>query len=251
MQELMIEQNENVINHLNNSFYDAVADSFSNTRQFYWDGWSMLWNLQKADLPAELKALDIGCGNGRLAKFLNEKNSNVDYTGIDSNKRLLQIATHDNHLSKAKFLHLDIIHHPGFSKYFARQSFDLICIFGLAHHLQPDNLIRLLIETKKLLSVSGQIWISFWQFNHNKSLIQRAINSENQIQQKLHSTKVKIFKYDYLLDWQRSPDSLRFAHLYKNEEISKVLDKSGLNARYTLYADGKSHEENLYIVCTI
>jgi SAM-dependent methyltransferase len=38
------------------------------------------------------KIIDIGCGNGNLCKYLQEKMINVDYTGVDFSENLLEAA---------------------------------------------------------------------------------------------------------------------------------------------------------------
>ena len=51
------------------SEYDAFAEEFSATREQSWPEFDKLKkHLQKGD-----RILDLGCGNGRLRKFLDEK----------------------------------------------------------------------------------------------------------------------------------------------------------------------------------
>lgn len=71
------------------------------------------------------KVLDIGCGTGRLARVLIEKNA--DYTGVDISEEMLKIAKKKN--TKGKFLEADIEELP-----FEDESFDvIICAFVIVH----------------------------------------------------------------------------------------------------------------------
>ncbi|MCK4968431.1 MAG: class I SAM-dependent methyltransferase, partial [Candidatus Aenigmarchaeota archaeon] len=72
--------------------YQFLAEEFSRTRQHCWPSFKQLVR------PLRLgeKVLDIGCGNGRLAKLLVEKK--IDYLGIDNCAPLVKLAQ-ENFLS--------------------------------------------------------------------------------------------------------------------------------------------------------
>ena len=84
------------LEELNFRFYEHFAADFDQTRSYGWAGWTPLLDL----LPtlSELKVVDIGCGNGRLAQFLarkycTQKNNCVrQYVGLDRSPSLLDYA---------------------------------------------------------------------------------------------------------------------------------------------------------------
>ena len=67
--------------------YDAIADSFSKSR------YNMHWpevDEMLDKIKAGSKVLDLGCGTGRICRFLFEKQ--VDYLGVDISDKMIQHA---------------------------------------------------------------------------------------------------------------------------------------------------------------
>ena len=73
---------------LNREFYSEFAIGFSKTRS------SEGVNLKPIMpyLSHGIKALDIGCGNGRLAERLDREGYELTYVGIDATAELIEIA---------------------------------------------------------------------------------------------------------------------------------------------------------------
>ena len=94
------------LNQLNTNFYNTVAKEFDESRNHYWPGWQLL--VEQIDPTTITSVLDIGCGNGRFGAFSNEHFPNMqNYTGIDSNYKLITAATEAN--IAGTFLQRDII----------------------------------------------------------------------------------------------------------------------------------------------
>jgi len=106
----------------NKKIYQLIADKFSATR---YRNWSEIKELVKYVKTGD-RILDLGCGNGRLYKLLEDKN--IDYTGIDSSQKLIDIARFQ--FSKAKFLLGDALSLP-----FKKQKFDVIFAIAFLHHI--------------------------------------------------------------------------------------------------------------------
>jgi len=66
--------------------YNDIAEQFNETRQKH--SWQELIKLAKK-VKSGSSVLDVGCGNGRLLKILP---SNIKYLGVDSSKKLLNLA---------------------------------------------------------------------------------------------------------------------------------------------------------------
>src|SRR3989338_3948346 len=66
--------------------YDRAAEEFSASRARFWKELEYLLSYAEPGM----KAIDIGCGNGRLYPMLAERD--VDYTGVDNSEGLLKEA---------------------------------------------------------------------------------------------------------------------------------------------------------------
>lgn len=94
--------------------------------------------------------LDIGAGTGRVALFLKEHVKEIQITSIEPVEALRTIAIR-NGLSKAEILDGNIYHLD-----FDDGSFDLVCAFGVFHHLDnPTKAVREMMRiSKKSLFIS-------------------------------------------------------------------------------------------------
>jgi ubiquinone/menaquinone biosynthesis C-methylase UbiE len=71
--------------------------------------------------------LDIGCAQGGLFKILKKKFSNIDYTGLDFNKEMINLA-------KKKIDKKNFFLFKGKNYYsFFKKKFDVVIIFGILH----------------------------------------------------------------------------------------------------------------------
>jgi trans-aconitate methyltransferase len=99
-----------------------------------------------ADLSG-LRVLDVGCGVARLAGFLGERFSGVDYVGIDLSERAIETARRVHpglDLRVANVLDLD----P------ARELFDVVIANGILYRLGTDDDAWTLVE--RLWQLAGR-----------------------------------------------------------------------------------------------
>ncbi len=96
------------------------------------------------------KTLDVGCGTGRLTKFLNEHG--FDATGCDKEEQALRIARKINKKSKIKKATADRL--P-----FKNQTFDLVTSLSVIEHLTKKEANTFILETKRVLKKDGFIFI--------------------------------------------------------------------------------------------
>ncbi|MBI5204494.1 MAG: class I SAM-dependent methyltransferase [Nitrospirae bacterium] len=96
---------------------EYIVDFFSKKLMFFGNapaavGWSAAGQRQRYEcilklLPLEGHSiLDFGCGKGDLYGFLKEKGINAEYTGIDINQTLIEMASRN--FPDTEFLTLDI-----------------------------------------------------------------------------------------------------------------------------------------------
>ncbi len=115
-------------------------------------------------IPEGAKILDVGCGNGRLLAYFQEKNKMVDYTGVDFCPELLAIAKKKH--PKAVFVEQDI------ADLHLEERFDRIVCSATFHHLPTKALrTRALQKIFEHLSDRGILFLSvwnLWQFRYWK-----------------------------------------------------------------------------------
>lgn len=134
--------------------YDLIADKFSSTRSFMWRDLGFVKDLVK---PSD-RVLDFGCGNGRLAGFLN--NNYKEFVGVDISQKLIDIAKQKYSSEKTKFIKIN----PLFNRLpFDDNYFDVIFSIAVFHHL-PGEEYRLKVakELYRVLKPGGKLAVSVW-----------------------------------------------------------------------------------------
>jgi len=71
--------------------------------------------------------LDIGCAQGGMYRILKNKFKNIDYTGVDFNRKMITLAK--KKYPQTKFYHLSNVDYLSFFK----KKFDVVIIFGILH----------------------------------------------------------------------------------------------------------------------
>ncbi|PIR92507.1 methyltransferase type 11 [Candidatus Falkowbacteria bacterium CG10_big_fil_rev_8_21_14_0_10_44_15] len=99
----------------------------------------------KRELPARLsqRVFDLGCGTGTYSPLFGP-----EYVGIDISKIYIDYAK--RHYAK-NFYVMD-----GKKINFPSQSFDIIWVNGVFHHLDDTSALAILSEMKRLLKVGGR-----------------------------------------------------------------------------------------------
>ena len=93
--------------------------------------------------------LDLGAGTGRAALFLKDRNPDLKILSVEPVKELREIG-HTKGLSRTELIDGDI-----YDLEFANSSFDLVCAFGVFHHL--DDPVAALNEMQRVSSNSVYI----------------------------------------------------------------------------------------------
>lgn len=97
---------------------------------------------------AGIKMLDVGCGPANVLAYLPP----LDYTGIDLNEKHIAFAR-ERYGSRGRFL----VGSAGEDLRQEENSFDLINVSALLHHLDDSEAIRLFASLKRLLKQGGRI----------------------------------------------------------------------------------------------
>jgi SAM-dependent methyltransferase len=225
---------------LNRQFYQTFAVQFSATRQRIQPGVRHL-------LPSLLKAqaiLDLGCGNGELARQLGKSGYTGSYVGLDFSAGLLaEIHKSPPSLPRAAFLQVDLSE-PGWEAAVKGHTFDAILAFAVLHHLPGLALRRQILErVHSLLSPEGAFLFSNWQFLSSEKLAQRI-----QPWEKAGISEAEVEEGDYLLDWRGGGEGLRYVHHFHLSELITLAQETSFTIQETFYSDGENERLSLYQV---
>ncbi len=232
----MDEATRRYLNALNREFYRLTAAEFSATRQRAWPGWERL--LASIEMPL-ISVLDIGCGNGRFARFLAHRQEQAfNYTGIDNCAELLLAAESElGQLANARhrLIERDIIT-DGLAGPPAR----LVALFGLLHHVPGARQRRDLLRAAAGLVLPGGLLVfAAWRFYEKERFRQRILPWDAGIQ---------VERHDYLLDWRRGIQAKRYCHFIADDEHRRLIQASGMNVIDDYRADGAEGDLNRYTV---
>ena len=94
--------------------------------------------------------LDVGSGTGRVIKFINDKNKDVKIIGIEPVKELREIGYRNGIPNDI------LIDGNGLNIEFPDNSFDLVCEFGVLHHIKNNTKVvdEMLRVSKKAIFIS-------------------------------------------------------------------------------------------------
>lgn len=246
---------------LNRKFYTDFGKSFSATRGRIQPGVRRVLD----SLDGDETILDLGCGNGGLARTLARDGHRGAYLGLDFSLPLLADAESVPEGFTAEFREADLtsdwsviarsvatkqsqvtrdLEIAELPSVVHNDTFDIVFSFATLHHI-PSHKIRLNIlkNVHKLLVPGGRFIHSNWQFLNSPRLRLRVRQwgeaglSESDLDEN-----------DYLLDWRSGGTGLRYVHHFSEEELAELAETSGFQIVDTFYSDGK--EGNLAIYQT-
>ena len=224
---------------LNRSFYDQFAGQFAQSRRPDQPGWRRLLPF----LPETGPLLDVGCGHGRLAHFLASQGRQVAYVGVDSSPALLEIARAGAGGMDAVFVEADIST-PGWRRRLPEARYAAVVALAVLHHIPGWQRRRALLrELGALLADDGRLAISTWQFM-NEARLRRKVMPW----QAVGLSEEQVEAGDYLLDWQRGGQGLRYCHLVDETELAALAGQAGLHVRALFQADGREGNLNQFAV---
>jgi tRNA (uracil-5-)-methyltransferase TRM9 len=227
---------------LNLQFYQTFAEPFSATRQRIQPGVAR----GVAGLPPAARLLDLGCGNGELARYLLANGFQGAYWGLDFSAELLEKAVETTRFNckppaAIAFQRADLSA-AGWDAGLPHEPFDVILAFAVLHHLPcHTRRLSLLRQIKDHLSPGGLFIFSTWQFHHSPRLASRVVPWE-----KVNLTEDDLEPGDTLLDWRQGGAGLRYVHLFNEAELAGLAQSSGFHIQQTYISDGKEGNLGLY-----
>jgi len=236
---------------LNRQFYTDFGESFSATRGRIQPGVRRVLD----SLEGDETILDLGCGNGGLARALAKDGHRGAYLGLDFSLPLLAEAEPAPQGFSAQFRQVDLTrlsvvsdqlsvvgHQPSATGHpLTGIGWSLVTAFAVLHHI-PDQSLRLdiLRTIHELLAEGGRFIHSNWQFLNSPRLRARLRGwSEAGL------TEADVDANDYLLDWRSGGTGLRYVHHFSEAELAGLAASSGFRVAGTFYSDGR--EGNLAV----
>ncbi len=230
-----------VLLNLNRAFYARFADQFAHSRTPNQPGWQRLLPF----LPHSGRLLDVGCGDGRLARLLDREGRRVAYIGVDSSPQLLAIAGAEAAALSmpATFVEADVAE-TGWTHRLPAHSYHAVTALAVLHHIPGQQQRRaLLAQLADLLAEDGVLALSTWQFM-NEARLRRKIVPWSAA----GLTSEQVEAGDALLDWQRGGIGLRYCHLVDEAELTALASQAGLDVQTIFLDDGRDKNLNLFAV---
>ncbi len=228
---------------LNRRFYTDHGHDFSQTRGRVQPGVARLLD----GLHGDESILDLGCGNGELARTLSRRGHRGHYVGVDFSPPLLDEAQREAFAFPVHFLQADLaelaVNNDGLP---VTGGWSLITAFAVLHHL-PGFYLRLALvrNIHELLEQDGMFIHSSWQFLSSPRLKARL-----QPWEAASLAPEDVDANDYLLDWKVGRRGLRYVHHFDEVELAELARAGKFDVMDTFYSDGENKRLSLYQVWT-
>lgn len=225
---------------LNRKFYSQFSADFSATRS------SERFNIEpfRKYLANDIRLLDAGCGNGRLAGALARAGLTLAYVGIDGSPELVAFAQKENATLRnvrAQFRVVDLTLPRWSESLRDAPPFDVIVSLAVLHHI-PSFALRanVLREIRARLKPNGIFVMSNWQFLNDERLRKKIVAPD-----KIAPGEWRLDPGDYFLDWKRGGVGYRYVHWIDETKVEDLADASGWQVVEQFLADKNL---NLYSV---
>ncbi len=225
---------------LNRRFYTDLAAHFSASRPA--DDPALATILPYIPRPA--RVLDVGCGNGRLARLLDRERPDSSYVGVEWSPALLETLRAAPLPRIAAAFCLADITCPGWIGGLPPGSFDCVILLAVLHHIPSFGLrARVLQEAASVLQPSGALILSAWQFLDSPRLRRKVAPWEE-----AGLSAERLEPGDYLLRWERGGHGARYCHLLDESELRRLAEAADLNIAAAWRAGGREGDLGLYAV---
>jgi SAM-dependent methyltransferase len=240
---------------LNRAFYAEHGEAFADARPRLAAGIKRML----AQVAPASAVLEVGCGDGKVGRWLAQHTPGIAYLGLDSSAVLLerarryseQLSVNSDQPSAPTTVHRSLsfaaadLLDPDWFAALSGQRFDWILAFAVFHHL-PGAGIRLgvLKALARRLRPGGWLALSSWQFTRSERLRQRIVPWSA-----AGFDDSEVEPNDYLLSWERKGRrGLRYVHLLDEAESRALAARAGLSVVEVFRADGVTADLADYVV---
>ena len=241
-----------ILDEVNARFYARFADDFAQSRHHGWRGWHALLPL----LPSRpLRVLDLGCGNGRLADFLDRTQAQHHpverYCGRDRCDALLAHARRKEIPFPARFEPWSwSTSGEDNSAPAPRGEYDWVTLFGVMHHVYSYQArISLLKAASAWLRPGGVLSVSFWDFGASERFQKRFLAWDT-FSARWGLDEETLEEGDFLLGWSGHQDTPRYRHWVSPQEHQRLVTDLTRDDKWTLrgpLSSGSPDDLNRYV----
>ncbi len=226
---------------LNRRFYTDHGHDFSETRRRLQPGVLRLLD----QLHDDESILDLGCGNGELARTLSRRGHRGHYLGVDFSLPLLNEARRQDFGFPATFVRADLAELSMTDDALpVAGGWSVVTAFAVLHHLPGYDLrVALVRNVYDLLKKGGLFLHSNWQFLSSPRLKARVQPWEG-----AGLAPEQVDDNDYLLDWKLGRRGLRYIHYFDEEELADMAHAAKFDVIETFYSDGENKRLSIYQV---
>lgn len=201
------------------------------------------------NVPDEAHVLELGCGNGGVARHLATRGHRGRYVGVDFSAELLEDARRGVEQFNVeglrfKFVMVDLAEPFNQQSEISDQQFDCIFAFAILHHIPSRDLrVDFLTQVKGLLPPGGRFVLSNWQFMNSARLRERI-----QPWSAIELDEAEVDAGDYVLDWRSGGSGLRYVHHFDKAELGSLAAEADFTVADSFLSDGKGGDLALYQV---
>jgi SAM-dependent methyltransferase len=229
---------------INRAFYRDHAAEFSATRSAPWPGWDPLLPALRVAEEGPLRVLDVGCGNGRFARYLARALAPraLALCGVDGSEPLLDDAR-SARLPGTRWQHGDVVFAPGA---LPSGPFDLVALFAVIHGVPGREHRRaLLAACAERTAPGGLLVFTTWLRGERERAV--AWNSfSSRARMPIDCSQLE--PGDHLIPWGDGEHVVRYFHAFDDAELASCLRGLPLEPLQRYRADGRSGDQNEYFV---
>jgi SAM-dependent methyltransferase len=239
----MREEVTNLLNDLNRTFYDELAEAFAASRGASEPGLVRAF----AQMQPGARVLDLGCGQGRVAALLP---ASCEYVGMDFSAEMLAIAErtvntgqYSGHLGSAPRFVVGNLLDPAWPT-LVPGHYDWVILRAVLHHIPgAENRQAIVNSAVECLTAQGHLVLANWQFLEIERLRRRLLPWDV-----VGLCPDDVEPGDYLLNWRREGYGVRYVHLIDEGETADLAAHAGLTVDTMFRADGHNNNLTLYAV---
>lgn len=222
-----IETIAKTLDAVNLRFYEAHHSSFHSTRKFGWPGWKSVVETMQ---PSPKSVLDVGCGNGRFARFLDSVQISSlppsSFVGLDQNTSLLGYAQTEPLSFPAKWIPWTWSErtHPC-AETSQGVEYDLVTAFGILHHIYGQARREAFIQwCSSRVAPGGYLVVSAWDFGRHPRFASKTLSAQAVFDETgLHLSDLE--PNDHFLGFGQSTLPMRYCHWVDDAEADALIGK--------------------------
>src|SRR3989338_7841048 len=193
--------------------YDTIAADFDRTRQRIWPEFDRFSRY----LSRDARILDVGCGNGRLLKFLDGKFFR-SYKGVDHSNALLKFARQQHRGQKISFREGNLTQLP-----VKDGSYDAVFSIAALHHVPSRALqLKALGECRRAMVPTGLLFLTVWDLYRVRSLpyFMKAFL-------RWMFTCGDYSRKDLFVPWGKKSPQMRYCYAFTMRELRQLMSDTG------------------------